>query len=94
MNEDDDEKPISQRIPKPGKSGVTLINKVKLPQWVIDIIIPESDFMKLVYVLLGMFVMFAIIGAWEFGFCKARNESCTFYECITHTEPNRPVRHK
>lgn len=86
MDDLDDEKPISQNIPK--TDGMfTVVEKFRLPRWLVRIVAPESDEMKLFYIILGMLIMFAIWGAWDYGACQARNPECTIVECFSHNEP-------
>lgn len=96
MNTEEDEKPISSYIQNPRKTDgmVTLVDKLLLPRWLVRIIVPESDEMKLLYVILGMIIMFSIWGAWDFGACHERNPECTFIECFSHNEPQLARRHK
>lgn len=50
---------------------------------------------------LQFFIYFAVfcLGMWCFGWiqlyfsCMPRNEACSYYQCVSHTEPT-PTRHK
>lgn len=83
---EEDDVPISKQVPRTD-GYKTIVDKARIPRWLYGIFVPESDLMKLFYFFMGMLIMFAIIGAWEFGFCRARNEETTFMQCVTHNEP-------
>ncbi len=92
MNEEE-EKPISSYVDKNDKKFVTIFEKLRAPMWLVRIIIPESDEMKLFYIILGFIAAFSIWGAWDYGACHERNPECSLVECFGHNEP-KPMRHK
>lgn len=90
--DEEEEKPISQNIPK--TDGLMTLIDLRLPRWVLKLpafmiraLVPESDEMKLIFMIVGMLVMFAVWGAWDYSACKTRNNDCGFMECMGHNEP-------
>lgn len=73
---------------------MTIADKVRIPRWLYRAVVPESDAMKLFWIIFGGLIVAAIWAEWDYAGCKARNPDCTFIECTSHNEPPPMRRHK